>query len=172
MVVGQQVSVVRAALLVAVGALLEAALTPLLEFGWVSPKFVILAIVVAAAGQRDLQALLLGFFGGVLTDALGGGIFGVGALAGLAAATISMRAGVMRRKGGATSVLTVAAALGVAVYDVLGLLAPALAGEAVPPLGAYLVAGVLPDVLLNAALAYLFGAWLLGAIVKKGEQEV
>ena len=172
MVVGQQVSVVRAALLVAVGALLEAALTPLLEFGWVSPKFVILAIVVAAAGQRDLQALLLGFFGGVLTDALSGGIFGVGALAGLAAATISMRAGAMRRKGGAAPVLTVAAALGVAVYDVLGLLAPALAGDAVPPLGAYLVAGVLPDVLLDAGLAYLFGAWVLGAIVKQGEEEV
>jgi len=167
-----QVSVVRAALLVAVGALMEAALTPLLEVGWVSPKFVILAIVLAAAAQRDLQALLLGFFGGVLTDALGDGIFGVGALAGLAAATISMRAGAMRRKGGATSVLTVAAALGVAVYDVLGLLAPALAGDTVPPLGAYLVAGVLPDVLLNAALAYLFGAWALGAIVKKGEEEV
>jgi len=170
MVVGQ-VSVVRAALLVAVGALMEAALTPLLEFGWVSPKFVILAIVVAA-GQRDLQALLLGFFGGVLTDALGGGIFGVGALAGLAAATISMRAGATRRKGRVAPVLTVAAALAVAVYDVLGLLAPALAGDAVPPLGAYLVVGVLPDVLLNAALAYLFGAWLLGAIVKKGEEEV
>ena len=158
----EQVSVVRASLLVAVGALLEAALTPLLEFGWVSPKFVILAIVVAAAGQRDLQALLLGFFGGVLTDALGG----------VAAATISMRAGAMRRKGGTAPVLAVAAALAVAVYDVLGLLAPALAGDAVPPLGAYLVVGVLPDVLLNAALAYLFGAWLLGAIVKKGEQEV
>ena len=170
--VAGQVSVVRAALLVAVGALLEAALTPLLEFGWVSPKFVILGIVAAAAGQRDLQALLLGFFGGVLTDALGGGIFGVGALAGLAAATISMRAGAMRRKGGVAPVLTVAAALGVAVYDVLGLLAPALAGDAVPPLGTYLVAGVLPDVLLNVALAYLFGAWVLRAIVKKGEEEV
>ena len=171
MVVGQ-VSVVRAALLVAVGALMEAALTPLLKFGWVSPKFAILAIVVAAVGQRDLQALLLGFFGGVLMDALGGGIFGAGALAGLAAATISMRAGATRRKGGARLVLAVAAALAVAVYDVLGLLAPALAGDAVPPLGAYLVVGVLPDMLLNAALAYLFGAWLLGAIVKKGEEEV
>ena len=171
MVVGQ-VSVVWAALLVAVGALMEAALTPLLKFGWVSPKFAILAIVVAAAGQRDLQALLLGFFGGVLMDALGGGIFGAGALAGLAAATISMRAVATRRKGGAALVLAVAAALAVAVYDVLGLLAPALAGDAVPPLGAYLVVGVLPDMLLNAALAYLFGAWLLGAIVKKGEEEV
>lgn len=170
MVVGQ-VSVVRASLLVASGALLEAALTPLLKFGWVSPKFAILAIVIAAAGQRDLQAFVLGFFGGVLMDALGGGIFGVGALAGLAAATISMRAGDARRKGGAAPVLTVAAALAVAVYDVLGLLAPALAGDAVPPLGAYLVAGVLPDVLLNAALAYIFGAWVLGTIVKKGEEE-
>ena len=171
MVVGQ-VSVVRPALLVAVGALMEAALTPLLKFGWVSPKFAILTIVVAAAGQRDLQALLLGFFGGVLMDALGGGIFGAGALAGLAAATISMRVEATRRKGGTGLVLAVAAALAVAVYDVLGLLAPALAGDAVPPLGAYLVVGVLPDMLLNAALAYLFGAWLLGAIVKKGEEEV
>ncbi len=168
----ERVSVVRASLLVAVGALLEAALTPLLKFGWVSPKFAILAIVVAAAGQRDLQALLLGFFGGVLMDALGGGIFGAGALAGLAAATISMRVGAPRRKGGTGLVLAVAAALAVAVYDVLGLLAPALAGDAVPPLGAYLVVGVLPDMLLNAALAYLFGAWLLGAIDKKGEEEV
>lgn len=169
--VAGQVSVVRASLLVASGALLEAALTPLLKFGWVSPKFAILAIVIAVAGQRDLQAFLLGFFGGVLMDALGGGIFGVGALAGLAAATISMRAGAAHRKGSAAPVLTVAAALAVAVYDLLGLLAPALAGDAVPPLGAYLVAGVLPDVLLNAALAYLFGAWVLGTIVKKGEEE-
>ena len=169
---GHQPSIVRAALLIAAGALLEAALTPLLTFGWVGPKFVVLAIVVAASGQRDLQALLLGFFGGVLTDALGGGIFGVGALAGLAAATISMRAGAARRKGSARPVLALAVGLAVAVYDVLGLVAPALAGDEVPPFGAYLVAGVLPDVVLNAALAYLVGAWLLGTIVKKGEEEV
>ncbi len=167
-----QPSIVRASLLVAVGALLEAALAPLVTFGWVGPNFVVLAIVVAVIGQRDLQALLLGFFGGVLTDALGGGIFGVGALAGLAAATISMRAGAARRKGSARPVLALATALAVAVYDVLGLLAPALAGDAVPPFGTYLVAGVLPDVLLNAVLAFLFGAWLLGAIIDKGEEEV
>ena len=170
--IGKQPSIVRAAILIAAGALLEAALTPLLAYGWVGPKFVVLAIVVAASGQRDLQALLLGFFGGVLTAALGGGIFGVGALAGLAAATISMRAGAGRRKGSARPVLAVAVGLAVAVYDVLGLLAPALAGDPVPPFGAYLVAGVLPDVVLNAALAYLFGAWLLRSITTEGEGEV
>lgn len=170
--VGAQPSVVRAALLVALGALLEATLAPLLTFGWVGPKLVILAIVVAVTGQRDLQALLLGFFGGVLTDALGGGIFGIGALAGLAAATISMRASAARRKGSARPFLTVAVALSVAVYDVLGLALPALADDVVPPPGAYLVLGVLPDVLLNAALAFLLGGWLLGTIVKEGEGEV
>ena len=165
-------SAVRAALLVGAGALLEAALTPLLTFGWVGPRFVVLAIVVAVVGQRDLQALLLGFFGGVLTDALGGGTFGVGALAGLAAATISMRATAARRKGSMRPVLTIAAALAVAVYDVLSLVLPALAGGVVPPPGAYLVFGVLPDVLLNAALAFLFGGWLLRSVAKKGEEEV
>ena len=170
--VAAQPSVVRAALLVGAGALLEAALTPLLTFGWVGPKFVILAIVVAVTGQRDLQALLLGFFGGVLTDALGGGIFGLGALAGLAAATISMRASAARRKGSMRPVLTVASALAVAVYDVLGLVLPALAGDVVPPPGAYLVLGVVPDALLNAALAFLIGGWLLGTIAKEGEGEV
>ena len=167
-----QPSVVRAALLVGAGALLEAALTPLLTFGWVGPRFVILAIVVAVTGQRDLQALLLGFFGGVLTDALGGGIFGIGALAGLAAATISMRASAARRKGSVRPVLTIASALAVAVYDVLSLVLPALAGDVVPPPGAYLVLGVLPDALLNAALAFLVGGWLLGTIVREGDREV
>jgi len=167
-----QPSIVRAALLVAAGALLQAALAPLLTFGWVGPKFVVLAIVVAVSGQRDLQALLLGFFGGVLTDALGGGIFGAGALAGLAAATISMRVGAAWRKGSARPVLALAVGLAVAVYDVVGLLAPALAGGAVLPFATYLVAGVLPDAALNGALAYLVGPGLLGAIVKKGEEEV
>ncbi len=165
-----QLSMARAALLVGIAALLEAVLSPFLTFGWVGPKFAIVGIVIAAIGQRNLQALLLGFFGGVLTDALGGGLFGVGALGGLAAATISMRLGTGRRKQGEMrSVLTMASAFAVAAYDVVGLLARTLAGEGGPPAGAYLVAGVLPDALLNAALAYLVGAWLLGTITRKDE---
>lgn len=163
-----QLSISRAALVVAVAAILEAALSPFLTFGWVGPKFAVVGIVVAVTGQRGLQALLLGFFGGVLTDALGGGLFGVGALGGLAAATISVRLGAPRRKAAEIrTVLAMAAGLAVAAYDVLGLLALLLAGEGGPPLGAYLVAGVLPDALLNAALAYLAGAWLFRTITRK-----
>lgn len=161
---------VRAALLVAVAALLEAVLSPFLTFGWVRPHFVVIAIVVAVTGQRDLQALLLGFFGGVLTDALGGGLFGAGSLGGLAAATIAMRLGAVRRKRGEVrTLLTMATVFAVAAYDIIGLLARALAGEGGPPAGAYLVAGVIPGALLNAALAYLVGAWLLGVITRREE---
>lgn len=165
-----QPSMARAALLVAVGALLEAALSPFLTFGWVGPKFAVIAIVVAATGQRDLQALLLGFFGGILTDALGGGLFGVGALGGLAAATISMRLGAARRKKGEMrAALTIASALAVVAYDAAGLLALVLAGDGGPPLGDYAVVGVIPDALLNAVLAYFVVGWLLGLIAAKEE---
>ena len=165
-----QPSITRAALLVAVGAILEAVLTPFLDFGWVGPRFAVIGIVIAVAGQRDLQALLLGFFGGVLTDALGGGLFGVGALGGLAAATISARLGVARRKKSEVrAVLTVATALSVAVYDFIGLIALALAGGGGPPPGAYLIGGVIPDALLNAALVYFFGARLLRGTVGREE---
>ena len=72
----EQTSVVRAALLVALAALAEAVLGPYLTFGWISPKLTLLGIVFAVAPLRDLQAVLLGFFGGILFDALGGGLFG------------------------------------------------------------------------------------------------
>src|SRR5919107_3470015 len=97
---GAQTHIVRATLLVALAALLEVTLAPLLTFGWVGPRFLILGVVVAVADLRDLQALLLGFFGGILTDALSSGLFGVGPLGGVFAAAISVRVGDMRRKGG------------------------------------------------------------------------
>src|SRR4028119_1237379 len=97
---GAQTHVVRATLLVALAALLAVTLAPPLTCGWVGPRFLILGVVVAVAGLRDLQALLLGFFGGVLTDALSSGLFGTGPLGGVFAAAISIRAGDMRRKGG------------------------------------------------------------------------
>ena len=160
----------RAALLVAACALLEAVLSPFLTFGWVGPKFVVIGIVVAVVMQRELQALLLGFFGGILTDALGGGIFGVGALGGVAAAMISLRVGAGRRKKAEMRLaLTVASALSVVAYDVAGLLALVLSGDGGPPLGGYVVAGVVPDALLNAVLAYLVVGSLLGLMVGKEE---
>ena len=81
----EQTTVVRAALVVAVAALLDAVVVPYLTFGFFSPRLTLIAVVFAAAPLRDLQAVLLGFFGGVLLDALAGDLFGVGALGGLLA---------------------------------------------------------------------------------------
>jgi len=156
-----QTSIVRAALLVALAAVLEAALTPFLSLGPVAPRFAMLGIVVAVAGLREPQALLLGFFGGVLTDALSGGMFGVGALSGLVAAVASLRLGPRGRKGGARQTLALATFVTVAAYDLLGLLALGLVGGGGPPLGGYALWGALPDALLNGVLAFLIGGWLL-----------
>ena len=165
-----QISVVRAALLVALAALLESALSPLLTFWWVGPRFLILGVVVAVAGLRDLQALLLGFFGGVLTDALSSGLFGAGALGGVLAAAISVRAGDMRRKRGTGLYFAQTVAAAVAAYDLVTMFATALAGQGSPPILGYLVGGVLPDVLLNALLAYLAGGWLLRLLIAKEDE--
>jgi rod shape-determining protein MreD len=167
-IVLDQTLIVRSALLVAFAALLEATLSPFLTFGWVGPRFIILGVVVAVTGLRELQALLLGFFGGVLTDALSGGFFGAGALGGVFAAVVSVWAGTMRLKGEAHLIL--AQAVAVAVYDILNLLAPVLAGHEGPPAARYLVGGVAPDVLLNAFLAYLVGGRLLKLITTKEER--
>ena len=165
---GAHTHIVRAALLVALAALLEVALSPLLTFGWVAPRFLILGVVVAVTGLRDLQALLLGFFGGVLTDALSGGLFGTGALGGVFAAAISIRLGATRRKAGSNLALAVTVA--VVVYDFLGLFAPILAGQDGPPITTYLAGGIVPDALLNALLAYLVGGRLLKLIITKEEK--
>ncbi len=164
--------VVRAALLVALAAILEATLSPLLTFGWVGPRFVVLGVVVAVTGLRDLQALLLGFFGGVLVDALGGGLFGAGALGGICAAAFSIRIGPAHRKGDVRPFLAQAVAVAVAVYDLLSLTALILAGHGVPPTTNYLLGGVVPDVLLNAVLAYFIGGWLLRLITTREERWV
>ena len=94
-------SISRAALVVAVAALLEAVLSPYLTFGGISPKFAVIGVVLAVSGLNDLQAVLLGFFGGVIFDALGGGLglFGVGALGGLLAGILAARVGAAPRKG-------------------------------------------------------------------------
>jgi rod shape-determining protein MreD len=157
----EQTSVARAALLVALAALLDAVLVPYLTVGWVSPKLTLLGIVFAAAPLRDLQAVLLGFFGGILFDALGGGLFGVGALGGLLAGILSARAGAVRPKGAERLMLTQAVAISVGAYDLAYLMAINLAGLDGPRFGDYAVVGLIPDVLLNALLAYLIAGWLL-----------
>jgi rod shape-determining protein MreD len=157
----EQNSVVRAALYVALAALLDVVLGPYLIFGWISPKLTLLGVVFAVAPLRDLQAVLLGFFGGILFDALSGGLFGVGALSGLLAGILSARAGAVRPKGAERLLLTQVVAISVAAYDLTYLTALNLAGLVGPPVGEYAVAGLLPDVLLNALLAYFVGGWWL-----------
>ena len=160
----EQTSVVRASIIVAAAALLEAVLGPYLTFGYVSPKFALIGIVFAVSPLRDLQAVLLGFFGGILLDSLSSGLFGVGALAGLAAGALSGRVSAVRRKGTERVLLAQVVAVCVAGFGLLLWGARHLAGYGGyggPPLAEYAVAGILPDALLNAVLAYLVGGWLL-----------
>ena len=160
----EQASVVRAALVLAVAALLDAVVVPYLSFGYLSPRLTLIAVVFAASPLRDLQAVLLGFFGGVLLDALGGELFGVGALGGILAAALSARASAVRRKGTERVLLAQVAGLAVAGYDLLGYTARWLAGLGVPQLGEYAVWGILPDAAINALIAFLIGGWLLNVV--------
>ncbi len=161
-------SVVRAAVVVALAAVLGAVVAPYFDFGWFSPKFVIIAIVFTAAGLRDLQGILLGFFGGVLSDTLGSGmfLFGVGAMGGVVSATLAVRYGTRWSKGAERFMLAQLVALSVAAYGLIRLLAADLVGLERPPLLGFLFSGVLPDALLNGLLAYLIGGWLLKAVRK------
>jgi rod shape-determining protein MreD len=160
----EQASVVRAALVVAVAALLDAVVVPYLSFGFLSPRLTLIAVVFAASPLRDLQAILLGFFGGVLLDALGGELFGVGALGGILAAALSARASAVRRKGTERVLLAQVAGLAAAGYDLLGYAARWLAGLGVPQLGEYAVWGILPDAAINVLIAFLIGGWLLNVV--------
>ena len=160
----EQASVVRAAIIVATAALLDAVVVPYLTFGFFSPRLTLIAIIFAASPLRDLQAVLLGFFGGILLDALGSDLFGVGALGGLLAAMLASRASAVRRRGTERVLLAQVAGLAVAGYDLLGYTARWLAGLAVPHLGEYAVVGVLPDALVNALIAFLLGGWLLNLV--------
>lgn len=166
----EQASILRAAVAVAIAAFVGAVVGPYLDFEWFSPKFAIIAIVFAASGLRDLQGILLGFFGGILSDALGGGVFlfGVGAVGGLVAAGLAVRYGMAWSRGAERLLLTQLVAVAVATYDLIQLVALGLAGLEQPPLLNYAFSGILPDALLNALLAYLAGGWLLKTIRKDG----
>lgn len=160
----EQASVIRAAIVVAIAALLDAVVVPYLTFGFFSPRLTLIAVVFAVAPLRDLQAVLLGFFGGILLDALGSGLFGVGALGGLLTAMLASRASAVRRSGSQKVLLAQVVGLAVAAYDLLGYSARWLAGLGVPQLGEYAVGGVLPDAVINALLAFLVGGWLLNVV--------
>lgn len=163
-----QWTIVRAAGAIAVGAALDAVVAPYFNFGWFTPKFTILAIVFAAFSLRQLQGILLGFFGGVLLDALGGGLFGAGALGGLIAGTLSVRYGDLVTRGTARFTLSLMAGVAVFVYDLVQLVAYDLLGLDVPSFISYLFSGMLPDAFLNVLLAFLVGGWLLRTIRKDG----
>lgn len=154
-------SIARAAIVVALAAVLEVILGPYLVLGWISPKFMIFGVVFAVPALKNLQAVMLGFFAGILFDALSGGFFGVGSLAGLVAATLAVRANAALRKGARRFVMAQVVAVSVAVYDLVDYAAMGLAGLQTPSFGGYLVGGVLPDALLNGVLAYLVGGFLL-----------
>jgi rod shape-determining protein MreD len=160
----EQTSVIRAAIVVAVAALLDAVVVPYLTFGFFSPRLTLIAVVFAVCPLGDLQAVLLGFFGGILLDALGSDLFGVGALGGLLAAMLASRASAVRRKGAERVLLAQVAGIAVAGYDLLGYTARWLAGLAVPQLGEYAVGGVFPDAVINALIAFLVGGWLLNVV--------
>ena len=160
----EQPSVIRATIVVALAALLDAVVVPYLSFGFFSPRLTLIAVVFATSPLRDLQAVLLGFFGGILLDALGSDLFGVGALGGLLAAMLASRASAVRRKGTERVLLAQVVAIAVAGYDLIGYTARWLAGLAVPQLGEYAVGGVLPDTLINVLLAFFVGGWLLNIV--------
>ncbi|HEX5913695.1 MAG TPA: rod shape-determining protein MreD [Rubrobacter sp.] len=160
----EQASVIRAAIVVAIAALLDAVVIPYLTFGFFSPRLTLIAVVLAVAPLRDLQAVLLGFFGGILLDALGADLFGIGALAGLIAAMLASRASAVRRRGSEKVLFAQVAGLAVAAYDLLSYCARWLAGLGVPQLGEYVVWGVLPDAIINGLLAFLIGGWLLNVV--------
>lgn len=163
-----QWSIVRAAVVIALAAVADAVIAPYLSFGWFSPKFTIVAVVFAASGLRHLQGILLGFFGGVLLDTLGGGLFGAGTLGGLIAGTLSVRYGDVMTRGAARFVLAQIAGVSVAAYDLIQFVAFNLLGLDVPSFGRYIFSGILPDSFLNVLLAFLVGGWLLRTIRKDG----
>ncbi|MGI9048277.1 MAG: rod shape-determining protein MreD [Rubrobacteraceae bacterium] len=165
-----QTSVIRAALLVALSAVFDAVIGPYLTFGLVAPNLTIISIVVAASGLGELQAILLGFFGGILTDALGVGVglFGVGAIGGIVAGLLAVRVGTYQRKSVSRPVLSVAVFLSVAVYDSIKLTANGLAGFSGPSAVGFFFGGMLPDALLNGLLAYIIGVKLFKLVRIKG----
>ncbi|WP_152670645.1 hypothetical protein [Rubrobacter aplysinae] len=153
-------STARAVALVSVGALSQAVVVPYLDFGLLAPALMVLCVVVAASGLKWSVALPVGFFGGILVDAFGAGLFGVGALSGVIAAAISCWAGAADNGGANRLRLAGVVASAVIAHDLASVAALGLSGESWPPLADFLLLGALPDAALNALLAYLAGVAL------------
>lgn len=147
----------RAVALVIAGAVLQTLFAPQLSLWWVAPNFLVLALVAAAPGLRELYGVVLGFFGGVLVDVFAGGLFGAGAFGGSVVGMISARGGGGAVDGGKVSRLSLAgvAALAVLVYGLIRLSFLALWGGSLSPFGGLLALGLLPDALVNGGLAFL-----------------
>jgi rod shape-determining protein MreD len=153
---------------VALAAFLEAVLTPRLQVAWVAPGFSILGIVISTFGMKDLQGMLLGFFGGVLIDTLSSGLFGVGALGGLLAGFLSARAGRLGRKESTRLLISQVSFVSVLAADVANWGAIRLNGSSGPDFLLYFLTGALPDALVNALLAFIIGK-RLHSFMQKGK---
>lgn len=143
---------------------MQAVFAPYLAFGFVAPAFLVLCVVVAASGLKDASALFVGFFGGILVDALGAGLFGVGALSGVLAAALAVRLNITGGKGRARVRLACVVAAAVMVHDLVSVAAIGLAGGEWPPAVGFALLGLIPDALLNGLLAYVLGGILLGLV--------
>lgn len=163
----RRVSIIRAVALVALGAVLQAVISPYLTFGFLAPALALLCVVVATAGLKWSVALPVGFFGGTLLDALGAGLFGVGALSGVLAAAVSSRAGILGGNKFSRLRLAGVAAVAVAAHDLASVAALELSGESWPPMLRFLSLGVLPNAALNGVLAYAAGGLLLRFLLVK-----
>lgn len=161
-------STVRAAVLTALAALLEVTLAQYLSIGNAGPRFMVIGVVFAAFGLRELQGVLIGFFGGILTDALSGGFFGVNSLSGVLAGFLAVRSGAGRRREGSRLTLVYTVMICTAAFDIIALTALNLSGYGSAPIGRFMIATLVPDVLLNGALAYLFGGVLTRFVSVKG----
>ena len=159
----EQASVVRAALVVAAAAVLDAVVVPYLTFGFFSPRLTLIAVGLRGLPTTRPAGRVARFFRWVLLDALSCDFFGVGALGGLLAAALSARSSAVRLKGERV-LLAQVAGLSVAGYDLIGYAARRLAGLGTPQLSEYAVWGVLPDALINALIAFLIGGYLLQII--------
>ncbi len=80
---------------------------------------------------------------------------------------LTARVGVAPR-GAEVLLLAQVAAVAVAARDVIGLVAINLAGLEGPPPIEFMLAGVIPDALVNALLAYAIGSLLLKFVRVKG----
>ena len=148
----------RAAILVAFGAFLQAVLAPQLSLWWVEPNFLVLALAAAVAGLRELYGVLLGFFGGILVDILASGLFGAGAFGGAIVGMISARAGQrVAVSGGEVPRFSLAGgvALAVAVYGLIRFSFLALWGGSLSPFGGFQALGLLPDALVNGLIFFV-----------------